>query len=70
MRFTKLGDSVVNPDRVLCIQIGGGEGHEDKLAVTYDTGQVVFIPDKEPMATLKSYLESLSPESEPGTTSI
>jgi|GEM_PF-6388801 len=70
MRFIRLGNAVVNSDHILCVQLGGLEGYEDKLTVTYDTGQVVFIPDKEPAATLKGYLESVSPESEPGTATI
>jgi hypothetical protein len=59
MRFIKLGDAAVNLDRVLCIQPEGMTGDKDALAVTYDTGQVVYISDKEPSATLKSYFESL-----------
>lgn len=64
MRFIRLGeDTVVNADRVICLKaLQEGEGKAYAVGITYDTGQFIIINAADPLAVIKSYLESLSAE--------
>jgi hypothetical protein len=69
MSFRKLGDAVVNSDRVLCIQTLRHPGDKEyAIGVTYDTGQMVVIEDAKPSETISRYLDSPSAGDGSGTT--
>ena len=69
MSFKKLGNAVVNSDRVLCIQTLQHPGDKAyAIGVTYDTGQTVVIEDTEPSEAISRYLDSPPVEGGSGTT--
>lgn len=61
--FHKLGKAVINSERVLCLQEAEHPNSmEPAIEITYDTGQIVYVEDKEPSQTIARYLEPPSSE--------